>query len=135
MANKQEQWRESFIEAMEKIQDGNPDGAVLVLGATHMDSELMSEFPCAVGGRNMDTLTHEMQEHMVSAILRSAFELCVDFAGSDNDAGKRVFESALKMAFDFNMTSTETVALDRPEPTPEDMAEQFKHAMRNKMSE
>ena len=106
MANKQEQWREAFIKAMEEIQDGNPDGAVLVLGATYMDDEDMSEFPCAVGGRNMDALSPDMQEHMVSAILRSAFELCVDFAGSDSGAGRRVFEAALKQAFDFDMTGT-----------------------------
>jgi hypothetical protein len=137
MASKQEQWRDAFIKAMEEIESGNPEGAVLVLGATYMNDEEMGEFPCAVGGRNMDSLTPEVQEHMVSAILRSAFELCVDFAGKDADAGRRVFEEALKQAFDFDMTGSNTVALDRPTPAPDpqEMEHQFKQAMRSSIED
>ena len=132
LTKQQEAWRDSFISGMEYIQEGNPDGPVLVLGAAYMDSVGSPEFPCAVGGRNMDLLTPEMQGHMISAILRSAFELCMDYAGEDKEAGRIVFEKAMEVAFDFNMSGTDTVSLDR-EDGPEDMADKFKRAIRSKM--
>ena len=111
-------WREAFIDAMELIEESYPDAPVLLIAATYDPDSEDSEFPCAIGGRNMDNVPERSTVDMIAAILRTVWELCVEYAG-DKEEGRRVYNEAMKCASGFNISETEEEGGEEA-PLPDD---------------
>ena len=111
-------WREAFIDAMELIEESYPDAPVLLIAATYDPDSEDSEFPCAIGGRNMDNVPERSTVDMIAAILRTVWELCVEYAG-DKEEGRRVYNEAMKCASGFNISEKEEEGGEEA-PLPDD---------------
>tara|TARA_R110002110_G_scaffold41594_17_gene131821 strand:- start:1242 stop:1667 length:426 start_codon:yes stop_codon:yes gene_type:complete len=118
-------WREAFIDAMELIEESYPDAPVLLIAATYDPDSEDSEFPCAIGGRNMDNVPEKSTVDMIAAILRTVWELCLEYAGGDEEGGKRVYNEALKCASGFNISEKEEETRERTPPPGEDVMERM----------
>lgn len=104
-------WREAFMSAMELLEKSYPDAPILLVASTYNPDDSQAEFPCACGARNMDRLNSENAcVDMLSAILRTVFELCLDYASDDREDAIDVYEKASEIAMSLNMVDKDTVA-------------------------
>ncbi len=108
-----EDYREAFTEAMKRAEEALPDSPIVMLVSAVMQHEDGTvDFPCAVGGRNLDLMGHEPTA-ILSSLIRTVFEMCLELANSDYKSASEMFFEAMKLGFGLDIEDIHRVSIDR----------------------
>lgn len=103
------EYRKQFTEAIEAAEKLMPDLPLLLMAtAVIPGDEGVVDFPCAVGGRNLNKMESDPAE-LLSSVLRTVFELCLELTGNDADEATKMFLRAMQMGFHLEINSIEKV--------------------------
>jgi len=95
--------KKAFMAALAAAEKEVPDQPCLFIAASVVVEGDMYDFPCAIGGRNLVELDKADGTALVSAVIRSVFEMCKEMSGHSKEKGERMFEAALNESFILNI--------------------------------
>ena len=100
------EYKEAFMEAINIASDKMPDVPVLILASAAMPSnDDETDYPCAIGGRNLNSLEGE-PEDLIAPVIRSTFELCLELCHNDKAEARDMFTRSMERAFSLNISGT-----------------------------
>ena len=101
----------AFIGAIEAAEKFFPDLPVMfIVASITKNEEGKADFPCGVGGRNLNQLSKEGGASLIAATLRSVYEACIEINGGSKSEGKAMFVNAISESFGLHLeTSTKHV--------------------------
>ena len=98
--------KKAFLAALDAAGKEIPDQPCLFIAASVVVDGDRYDFPCAIGGRNLAGLDSEEEgPALISAVLRSVFEMCKEMSGHSEKEGERMFSLALNESFALNIDS------------------------------
>ena len=110
------EYREQFTEAIEAAEKLMPDLPLLLMATAVMPSDEGGlDFPCAVGGRHLNKMESDPAE-LLSSVLRTVFELCLELTSNDADEATQMFLRAMQMGFHLEINNIERVVGDATQP-------------------
>jgi hypothetical protein len=100
--------KKAFMAAIAAAEKEFPDQPVLLIAASVLEKSGEYDFPCAIGGRNLDGLGLASDGlALIAAVVRSVLELCRELNGHDKRKGDAMFKAALEDAVDLQIDTLE----------------------------
>ena len=107
------QYRKIFNDAIEQATNQMPDIPLLLMASAAIPGQDdVMDYPCAVGGRNLNSLNGD-PEALIAPMVRSLYQLCLELCEDDKEDAKRMFARSVERAFGLTISSTEVERVNK----------------------